>query len=291
MFGVVQVIPAWPPNQPHRADIAKLLVHRRARGRGAAEALMAAAEDAAREMNRTVLVLDTVTGGAAERLYEKRGWTRVGVIPDFALMPDGALLRDDGLLQGAGVSAGLTLQDAGLGPGAARTTPRPFCARRAADPRSEVACAHLPGRVATPEDYPHEHRLGALHRGDGASSPRRSPASSAWPAACVLMGALALVLPVSAAFVTHGVLQLVANGWRAILHRKHVRWDIVGWYALASLIAGVVVSFLALHAVQAAAVPAPGPGARADLAAAAVDQPRRGQAAAGLPLAASRSPA
>ena len=61
----------------------------------------------------------------------------------------------------------------------------------------------------------------------------------------VLMGALAVVLPVSAAFVTHGLLQLVANGWRAILHRKHVRWDIVGWYALASLIAGVVVTFLA----------------------------------------------
>jgi GNAT superfamily N-acetyltransferase len=90
ILGVVQVIPAWPPNQPHRADIAKLLVHRRARGRGAAQALMEAAEAAAREMNRTLLVLDTVTGGAAERLYEKRGWTRVGVIPDFALMPDGA---------------------------------------------------------------------------------------------------------------------------------------------------------------------------------------------------------
>ena len=60
----------------------------------------------------------------------------------------------------------------------------------------------------------------------------------------VLMGALAFVLPVQAAFVTHGLLQLVANGWRAILHRRHVRWDIVGWYALASLIAGVVVAFL-----------------------------------------------
>jgi uncharacterized membrane protein YfcA len=60
----------------------------------------------------------------------------------------------------------------------------------------------------------------------------------------VLMGALALVLPVQAAFVTHGILQLVANGWRAILHRKHVRWDIVGWYALASLIAGGVVTLL-----------------------------------------------
>lgn len=60
----------------------------------------------------------------------------------------------------------------------------------------------------------------------------------------VLMGALAFVLPVQAAFVSHGILQLVANGWRSILHRKHVRWDIVGWYALASLIAGLVVAGL-----------------------------------------------
>ena len=60
----------------------------------------------------------------------------------------------------------------------------------------------------------------------------------------VLMGALALVLPVQAAFVTHGILQLVANGWRAFLQRKHVRWDIVGWYALASLIAGGVAALL-----------------------------------------------
>ena len=61
----------------------------------------------------------------------------------------------------------------------------------------------------------------------------------------LLMGALALVLPVQAAFVTHGLLQLVANGWRAILHRRHVRWDIVGWYALASVAAGLVVALLA----------------------------------------------
>jgi len=91
IFGVVQVVPAWPTNQPHRADISKMLVHRRGRRRGAAEALMTAAEDAAREMGRTMLVLDTVTGGVAEQLYEKRGWTRVGVIPDYALMPDGAM--------------------------------------------------------------------------------------------------------------------------------------------------------------------------------------------------------
>ena len=62
----------------------------------------------------------------------------------------------------------------------------------------------------------------------------------------VLMGALALVLPVDAAFVTHGLLQMVANGWRAVLHRRHVRWDIVGWYALASLIAGLIVSLLSI---------------------------------------------
>lgn len=61
----------------------------------------------------------------------------------------------------------------------------------------------------------------------------------------VLMGALALALPVQAAFVTHGVLQLVANGWRAVLHRRHARWDIVGWYALASAIAGAIVSAIA----------------------------------------------
>jgi uncharacterized membrane protein YfcA len=61
----------------------------------------------------------------------------------------------------------------------------------------------------------------------------------------VLMGALALVLPVSAAFVTHGLLQLVANGWRAVLHRRHVDWRIVGYYALASLAAGIVVAVVA----------------------------------------------
>jgi len=62
----------------------------------------------------------------------------------------------------------------------------------------------------------------------------------------VLMGALALVLPVSAAFVTHGVLQLVANGWRAVLHRRHVQWRIVGFYAVASLAAGALVAALSL---------------------------------------------
>jgi GNAT superfamily N-acetyltransferase len=91
VFGVVQVIPVSTPNQPHRVDISKLLVHRRGRRRGAAEALMIATEDAAREMGRWLLVLDTVTGSPADFLYEKCGWTRAGVIPDYALMPDGAL--------------------------------------------------------------------------------------------------------------------------------------------------------------------------------------------------------
>jgi GNAT superfamily N-acetyltransferase len=91
VFGVVQVIPVSTPNQPHRVDVSKLLVHRRGRRRGAAEALMVAAEDAARQMGRWLLVLDTVTGSPADFLYEKRGWSRAGVIPDYALYPDGAL--------------------------------------------------------------------------------------------------------------------------------------------------------------------------------------------------------
>jgi GNAT superfamily N-acetyltransferase len=91
IFGVVQVIPAGVPNQPHRADVAKMLVHRRGRRRGVGEALMRAAEAEAAAMGKTVLVLDTVTGEAGERLYERVGWTRVGVIPDYALLPDGQL--------------------------------------------------------------------------------------------------------------------------------------------------------------------------------------------------------
>lgn len=89
--GTVQLVLAQPDNQPHRADLAKMLVHRRARRRGLAQALLGAAEEAARAEGKTVLVLDTVTGGDAERLYERGGWQRVGVIPDYALMPDGRL--------------------------------------------------------------------------------------------------------------------------------------------------------------------------------------------------------
>jgi GNAT superfamily N-acetyltransferase len=89
LIGTVQVILALPPNQPHRAEIAKLLVHRSARRRGVARQLMEHAEAAARAEGRTLLVLDTVTGDAADRLYERMGWNRVGVIPGYALYPDG----------------------------------------------------------------------------------------------------------------------------------------------------------------------------------------------------------
>jgi GNAT superfamily N-acetyltransferase len=89
VVGTVQVVFAWPPNQPHRADIAKLLVHRSARRRGIARLLMERAEAEARAEGRTLLVLDTVTGDPAERLYEVMGWNKVGVIPGYALYPDG----------------------------------------------------------------------------------------------------------------------------------------------------------------------------------------------------------
>ena len=89
LVGTVQVILALPPNQPHRAEIAKLLVHRSARRRGIAQLLMERAEAEARAEGKTLLVLDTVTGDPAERLYTRLGWTRVGVIPGYALYPDG----------------------------------------------------------------------------------------------------------------------------------------------------------------------------------------------------------
>jgi GNAT superfamily N-acetyltransferase len=89
LVGTVQMVHATPPNQPHRGDIAKLLVRRSARRRGIAAELMEHAEQEARAEGKTLLVLDTVTGDAAERLYLRLGWTRVGVIPDFALYPDG----------------------------------------------------------------------------------------------------------------------------------------------------------------------------------------------------------
>ena len=91
VLGTVQLVLAQPENQPHRADVSKMLVHRRARRQGIAQQLMAAIDSTARAEGKTVLVLDTVTGGDAERLYARAGWQRVGSVPNFALMPDGAL--------------------------------------------------------------------------------------------------------------------------------------------------------------------------------------------------------
>ena len=91
IVGSVSLHPAWAPNQPHRADIAKLLVHRRARRQGVARALMQEIEARAHAAGFTLLTLDTVRGDAAEQLYASAGWQRVGVIPDYALYPDGRL--------------------------------------------------------------------------------------------------------------------------------------------------------------------------------------------------------
>ena len=88
IVGSVQLILDLPENQPHRADLAKMLVHRRARRAGVGAALLAAAEACAREMGRTLLVLDTASAEAA-RLYERQGWQCVGDIPGYALFPDG----------------------------------------------------------------------------------------------------------------------------------------------------------------------------------------------------------
>jgi len=88
IVGTVQVIWAQPENQPHRGDLAKMLVHRRARRQGIGGALLTSAEDSARHAGRTLLVLDTASD-EAERLYVRHGWQRCGVIPDYALWPGG----------------------------------------------------------------------------------------------------------------------------------------------------------------------------------------------------------
>jgi GNAT superfamily N-acetyltransferase len=90
VIGTVQIILAQVENQPHRADIAKMLVHRRARRHGVGAALLAAAESEALRAGKTLLVLDTASGDA-ERLYSKLGWQRCGVIPGYALLPGGGL--------------------------------------------------------------------------------------------------------------------------------------------------------------------------------------------------------
>src|SRR5580658_6413195 len=90
LAGTVQIVTAMPPNQPHRAEIAKLLVLRSARGQGLAAALMRRAEECAKEAGKRLLVLDTCAGSAAEKLYLSLGWVRAGVIPKYALFPDGS---------------------------------------------------------------------------------------------------------------------------------------------------------------------------------------------------------
>ena len=89
-FWRVQLVLDQPENQPHRADLSKMLVHRRARRQGLGGALMRAAEATARDCGKTLLVLDTASDDA-ERLYERQGWVRVGVVPGYALLPQGGL--------------------------------------------------------------------------------------------------------------------------------------------------------------------------------------------------------
>ncbi|HXO71434.1 MAG TPA: GNAT family N-acetyltransferase [Bradyrhizobium sp.] len=91
IIGTVQLGLDTPPNQPHRADIKKMLVHRSARSRGIGAALMARAEEEARRNGRWLLVLDTVPGENGHRVYKRAGWAETGVIPDYALFPDGRI--------------------------------------------------------------------------------------------------------------------------------------------------------------------------------------------------------
>jgi GNAT superfamily N-acetyltransferase len=91
LIGTVQLIVDLPENQPHRAEVAKLLVHSRGRRQGIARLLMEALEQEAVRLGKSVLVLDTATGSGAERFYQRCGWQKVGEIPRFALMPDGVM--------------------------------------------------------------------------------------------------------------------------------------------------------------------------------------------------------
>jgi GNAT superfamily N-acetyltransferase len=90
IVGTVQLGLDTPPNQPHRAEVKKMLVHRAARGKGVGAALLSQIEARAKQKGRTLLVLDTASD-AARRLYERGGWQRLGNIPDYALLPGGGL--------------------------------------------------------------------------------------------------------------------------------------------------------------------------------------------------------
>ena len=91
IVGTVQLGLDTPPNQMHRADIKKMLVHRSARGNGIGAALMAQIEKEAQRRGRWLLVLDTVPGENGHRLYLRAGWQQTGIVPDYALFPDGRL--------------------------------------------------------------------------------------------------------------------------------------------------------------------------------------------------------
>jgi GNAT superfamily N-acetyltransferase len=90
IVGTVQLVLDQPENQPHRADLSKMLVHRRARRQGLGALLMEAAEQVARECGKSLLVLDTASADA-ERLYARLGWQRCGTVPGYALLPHGGL--------------------------------------------------------------------------------------------------------------------------------------------------------------------------------------------------------
>ena len=94
IVGTVQLQPAWAPNQPHRAEVCKLIVHRSCGRAGLGRRLMEAVEQAGREKGLTLLTLDARAGGTADKLYAKVGWTRVGIIPRYAVDPDGHGLHD-----------------------------------------------------------------------------------------------------------------------------------------------------------------------------------------------------
>ncbi|HSL83437.1 MAG TPA: GNAT family N-acetyltransferase [Thermoanaerobaculia bacterium] len=94
IVGTVQLHPGWAPNQPHRAELVKLLVHRGSRRNGLGARLMEAAEEAARQAGFTLLTLDAKRGTPAEHLYRRQGWTHAGTIPRYALDPDGVTPHD-----------------------------------------------------------------------------------------------------------------------------------------------------------------------------------------------------
>jgi GNAT superfamily N-acetyltransferase len=94
IVGTVQLLRVWAPNQPHRAEISKLMVHRRGRRNGIGARLVRAIETEARIAGYSLLTLDAKQGEAAERLYQRQGWTLAGTIPRYALDPDGSALHD-----------------------------------------------------------------------------------------------------------------------------------------------------------------------------------------------------